>query len=368
MSKALVAAMMAAILSLVLACGPAAPTESTGDAAADQMASRFTPITAPPTNAPEEPRTLEGWPTEEPTGEPGIEEAPPAPGTTPGPKPEPEPKPIDGPEQEGDEPTPDQEPDPTPGFQPGPTRIPDPQHVDGFESCQRVAMFRDHASLQYQDWCNDTLIEHIASTCASEPDADAQRRCGEEAVQDFDGMLYRLGPARCLGIDDGDVRNACIFETMEDAAAVSQTMYSAWEQIRAAANQDPEVQRTLDATISCLDGAGFAGVDHGILFHWQHLLLPAEAAAREDRLTDVDKDLRERIREPSRTCARQEGLFAAQDAAWLAELRHRQEAEPQAVAALIREGFLEALERPGEPSFITGDPPPHETPQNNQEQ
>lgn len=117
----------------------------------------------------------------------------------------------------------------------------------------------------------------------------------------------------------------------------------------------------LNATTACLNDAGFRGVDPDLLFHWQHGLLPSEYAEREDRLTDAEKDPRKRVQEPSRTCAHQEGLFAAQDSAWAAEVRRLQETEPQAVDELVREGFLEALERPGEPTFITGDLPPHRT-------
>ena len=181
-------------------------------------------------------------------------------------------------------------------------------------------------------------------------------------MEEYDSGLYRLGSFRCSGIDDEDVHRECTTASWEDFFGAQETKIAAWERIRVAANQDSNVTDKLDATIACLDGAGFAGVDPDLLFQWQHGLFPSEYKAREDRLTEAEKDLRERVREPSRDCAHREGLFAAQDAAWAAEIRRLQEAEPEAVYEIVREGLLEALERPGEPTYITGDWPPHITP------
>ncbi len=294
-------------------------------------------------------------------GAPEPEEAPPAPGTTPGPRPTPEPKPYLPPEKEGEEPTPDEEPDPTPGYTRGPTRIPDPQHPEGLEGCKRLGMFRDDGSYRYLDWCGEAVTEHVVEACAGSADGKAAYQCGRDVLKGYDSGLFRLGLWRCSGIDEEAVHRECTTESWQNFGAVEEARMVGWERIRVAASQDPEVQDALGATLSCLNDAGYKDVE-GLLFHWQHGLFPSEYKEREDRLTEAEKDLRERVREPSRECAHREGLFSAQDAAWAAEIRRLQEAEPQAVYELVREGLLEALERPGEPTYITGDWPPYRTP------
>ena len=348
MSKAFVSAILAAILAL--ACGPAAPPAEPPPEPTAGNPQVLTALT-PDLPTPEEPLTQDRE----------LEEAPPAPGTTAGLKPEPEPMPTIEISPSGEKPTPTQEPDPTPGFTPGLKPAPEPEHPYGLEGCKRIATYRDHPSLRHQDWCSDELAQHINDSCEDLSGADAQRQCGLAIVAEYDSALYRLGPIRCYGIE-GDARDDCVQESFEDFFSVQEAQVAAWERIRTAAQRDQEVATRLDATVACLEDAGFPSVNPGLLLHWQHGLFPDEYEEREAALTEAEKDLREQIHEPSRACATQEGLFAAQDAAWLAELRRLQQTEPEAVADLIREGFLEALERPGEPTFITGDRPPHKTP------
>lgn len=379
MSRMLMAVMAVAILAL-RDRRPAAPSDPTlagpADRSADQTASRFTPPPdAAPTDAPEKPQTQdeptagpaepteEPKPAEEPTEEPATDEPEPAPWHSDSlPEGDLEPKPTPVIDSSGRKATPTPEPDPTPRPKRAPRpRAQDPEHPDGLDGCKHVGTFRDHESLKYQDWCGDALAEHISEVCEGRRGTGAQRQCGLDVVEEYDSILYRLGPVRCYPIDDGGDRDACLWESLEAMFAAQADQGRAWERIRVAAEQAPEVQNARADTLACLEEAGHRDVEE-LLFHWQHGFLPEKFMEREERLTRADKDRRKLIHEPSRTCARQHGLFAAQDAAWLAELRRLQEAEAHAVAALIREGFLEALERPGEPTFITADPSPHKTP------
>ncbi len=229
------------------------------------------------------------------------------------------------------------------------------------EGCKRLGTFRDHANLKYLDGCAEALTEHVWEICGKLAYGGAQRRCGDEITQEYDSPVFRLGLIRCSGIDDEIIHKECTTASWEEFAKAQEAKIAAWERIRVAANQDPNVVDKLSATVACLEESGHRDVD-GLLFHWQHGLSPSEHKEREDRLTEAEKDLREQLHEPSRECAHREGLFAAQDAAWMTEVRRLQETEPLAVAQLVREGFLEALESSGELTFITGELPPHRNP------
>ena len=134
-------------------------------------------------------------------------------------------------------------------------------------------------------------------------------------------------------------------------------MFEAWAKVRLRGDRDPEVVKTWEATVTCLEDEGFSNVNRDILFPWQDLSLPAEYRAKEEALTRDDKELRETIIGPSQDCAKREGLFAAQDTAWTAELQRLDNEEPELVADLIREGLLEALEKAGVTMYLSGEFP-----------
>ncbi len=120
---------------------------------------------------------------------------------------------------------------------------------------------------------------------------------------------------------------------------------------------DAEVVRAVKDTITCLDDMGHENVDADLLFGWQRFEHPDEWKAREEALTQEDKDSIAELHEPSRDCAKKNGLFTAQDTAWIAELERLDQDEPETVDILIQEGLLEALRKPGVEAFLTGDRP-----------
>ena len=96
-------------------------------------------------------------------------------------------------------------------------------------------------------------------------------------------------------------------------------------------------------------------MDRDLLFVWQRLRPLAEWEAYEKG--PETKDLRIRMDQPARDCAKAHGLFDAQDRAWAEELRRLSKSEPNLVSGLINEGLLEALEKPGTARFLGGNVP-----------
>ena len=318
----------------LIACGPIAP------AAPDENAAAPAPVPLvladDPTPTPEPAPEAEPEPTSEPTAEPVDPTKPPFTPKTP--RPRKHRLPSDS-----------------------PPRTPDPEHPDGLDGCKSVVLFRDDAAVAYQGWCTEALAIHVAETCRPMP-LDEQRQCGEDIVAEYDSFFFRHGPAKCAAIFPGARgQRGCSLQSSEDFGKAMTNLWEAGDKVRVGGDRDPEVVKAWEATVSCLEVKGFKNASRDVLFEWQRFDLPPDKRELDGRLSAQDKDLREQLIQPSRDCAKQEGLFEAQDAAWAAELRRLNKAEPALVADLIREGFLEALEKPGVTTFLSGDLPPYLT-------
>lgn len=300
-------------------------------------------------------------------------------GGTEDPAPEPTTEPTTEPESEPDEPTEEPEPEPTaePTKEPWPTDdeheaerervrssgeprpilIPFPMHPEGLDGCKGLTLFTTSESLTYGFSCSELLNSHVKDTCGPLPTAAEQWECGKGVVLRYDSFDSRYGLAQCWGIPGpGPVAEECSRQAMENFNKAFTNLFDSWAKVRIGGDRDAEVVKAWDATIACLEDMGFKDVNRDILFPWQDFSPPDDHVAKEDALTGPDKDLRERLREASRDCAKREGLFAAQDAAWATELRRLSKDEPDLVAHIIREGMLEELEKPGVTALLSGDP------------
>ena len=307
---------LAGLGCLLLACGPVA-----------QAPNGEEPLIA----AQSEPR--------EPTAEPSTPETP-TPEPTEPVKPTPEPKPT---------------PRPTKA-QILPTPAPDPAHPEGLAGCKTVGMFGDDADLAYQGWCGDQLLEHMIDTCRSLSTGDAQRECGNEIALEYNSLLFRNGAIKCAAIAPGSAAQSdCIGESAQSFDNSMDDLFKAWDLVRIAADQDEHVVKARENTVACLKDRGFENPKLELLFQWQAWDTPKEYLDNEAALSAAQKALRERLLKPSQECATEEGLFAAQEVAWAAELKRLKESNPQIVAGLIREGMLDELEKPGLATFVTGE-------------
>ena len=240
--------------------------------------------------------------------------------------------------------------------EPPPTPAPPLAHPEGIAGCKSVVAFRDVTEVAYQDWCTEQLFTLVSDTCRDQPTGAEQRQCGGDVVADYDSIIFRHGAAHCAGISYGDgEKEACLTQSGEDLGKAFGSLFEAWEKVRLGASGDAAVAKATDDVVACLEGKGFEDVDKGLLFPWQRLESPADHKAREARLTQQEKDLRLDLVEPSQDCAKQHGLFEAQEAAWSTELKRLHKEEPALATDLVREGLLEALRKPGVTVFLTGE-------------
>ena len=241
---------------------------------------------------------------------------------------------------------------------PPPARTPSLVHPEGLEGCKSVVLFRDDTDVDYQGWCGEQLLRHVAKTCSPQPTEAGQWQCGEGIVAGYDSFIVRYGAAKCAGISAmSSEKNACLRKSADDLDKGFFAIFEAWEKVRIGASRDAGVAKAAVEVMDCLESKGFEDVDEELLFPWQRLESPADAKAREGRLSQREKDLRADLLPPTRDCAKLRGFYDTQDAAWTAELERLDREEPDTVADLIREGLLDALRKPGVVVFLTGERP-----------
>ena len=233
---------------------------------------------------------------------------------------------------------------PTPG--PNPTYAPDPVHPDGLEGCKRMGSFH-HREHVYLSWCSQELVDRVMPTCEVLETSEEQRQCGEDIALEYTHTYFRNAPAICAGIVETEPRLECMHDAGESYSKATLNEFEAANKVAVGGNQDPEVVTAMKDTMTCLEEQGFKNVDPYLIFTWQRLLPLLEWKTREEQLSNVDKDLRLQMRQPSIDCAKQHGLFEEQDRAWTAELKRLEKEEPELVADIIRNGFLEVLGETG---------------------
>ncbi len=320
-----VAALVAlALLALTsLACGPTAgqgnaPQSSPGDTASSEEATP-TPTSPPPADTPTPLPTKPPLPTQE------------------------IPSPI---------------PPKLPLVTPQPSPTPILSHPGGMEACHEWTIFSPSEDLKYLPWCTEGLEKHVSSTCSERTTTETQLACGREVVSDYKSFSIKESPYKCFGLPSGsEAIRECVEQSGNDIDKAFEKVWEASAKVQIGADGDAEVVRAMKDVTTCLEELGYEKVNLDLLFSWQRFDDPRDLKERESRLTEADKELRAELREPSQSCAKKNGLFDAQDAAWISELERLAKKEPETVQILIGEGLLEALKKPGTEIFLTGDRP-----------
>ena len=290
------------------------------------------------------------------------------------------------------EPTPTLEPEATPDpdnpkptwIPPTPlpfkTPVPEPPdtsraaHPDGIEGCKALSTFgvEDTNARDYVDWCSDQLRTQVNTTCRPLETLEAQRRCGDDIVAEYRLATLRYGP-QCSGLTEevspvasdtppsgAHPSTVCLQEMTDEGLKAIFAMYEAWTKVRIGGDRDPAVVEAMKDVDTCLEEKGYKDVDPELLFVWQRL---GGGTEKEQQymsvLTPEARKLGEELMEPARDCGKMHGLFEAQDAAWAEELRRLDKEEPATVEHLIREGLLEALEKPGTAKLLIDFLPHH---------
>ena len=320
---------MAVLLLAALACGPAAQPQ------------QESPTEPPPTPTPSLPKPT---PTDaNPTAEPTATPIPPKPTATPAPTLPPKPT---------------ETPPPTLAA-PQPATAPAaafPPHPRGLSGCREYNMFGSPpGDAAYVPWCTEELSNRVISACSGLSDSEAEHTCGQRELANVNDYFMREGPIQCDAITDSSNQQNCFAQSYERWENHFAGLFAIWPKAQLAVAQDPAVVTAMKAVISCLERMGHEKINAELLFPWQRLESPEDTARRESGYTAEEKTARIELREPADQCAKQSGLYAAQDAAWLAELERLAKAAPAQASPLLDAGLIEILKRPGIAAFLSGD-------------
>ena len=322
------------VLMLLVACGPTAPAGQNGGADQTQ-----TPApTTVPTNQDDGPSGPP--PTQEPTHTP---DPPPDVDPTETPKPPPTRPPGDP------IPQPTAEPDrtePTPAIGETSTLRSWPAPPNGIEGCYTLNPYSN--TLQesdYNAWCTDALLKDVSTNCAGTGDSAAELSCARNRLEDVQSYFLREVVMPCAAISDDLDRQQCINEHGQASLTYMRILWSTWGDIQSVVDSDAEVKATQAGMADCVVRKGFARPAPDDPIAWQ-VNKPPDAP----RKRGADQSLAELMAIDQ--CAKDAGLYAAQETVWLSEIYRLQREDPEHVRPLIENGLLTALEAEGVAPFL----------------
>ena len=329
------------VLTLLVACGPAAPSGQTGG----------TDQTEQPTPTP---INQDDGPTGNPTPDPTATSSPPPEVTQTGtPKPVPTKEPTDRqpePTRHPGDPKPQPKPTPTsdslPTFESAQALQSPPVPPNGIADCYAINLFSSTAAeMEYSGWCTDELVQDVIANCAGIGDSEDEIMCGQQRLTDVQSYSMREVVTPCFAISDEADRLECANNTFEDANTHLRTFWSTWAEILRTVDSNDRVKAAKVAMADCVEQKGFARPAPDDVIGWQEFKSPDAPMDRNE------PDLA--VLEAIDQCALAVGLYTEQEEVWLSEISRLNREDREKVRPLIENGILPALEAEGPAPFLT---------------
>ena len=257
-------------------------------------------------------------------------------------------------------------------YTPEPTRVPQiqpllpgpvwdpPAHPGGVAACKEHGMFEEYKlDTGYHPWCSEQAAQEIVDKCRKTDSGTAAElhACGKEIASEYRSLFIRFGAVQCYAIDDNRFPNEqhdCVTGLADGMNKASEDFYNGWAKVHKAGNAAPTVQAGINNLVSCLVERGHPDAQKEHILFWQLWELPWDYDAKQDALSDQEKELRGRLVNPTVECANEQGFFEIQDAAWTAALEKLAKEDPEGMEIIIREGMLVHLQEPGPAAILAG--------------
>ena len=237
------------VLTLLVACGPAAPAGQDGGESQSQ--------TPTPTNQDDGPVDV---PTPKPTETP---KRPPDVDPTSTPKPEPTRDPGD-PASEPKKAT-VVVPPPDNGEAGVDLRV-FPEPPNGIEGCYSINIYASTIQeLEYTGWCVDALLQDVSANCAGIGTSADELRCGQERLADVETYFLREVGTPCAAISDPTDRQECSDETLRASDTHMTTLWSTWGAIQNTVDSNARVRVAHVAMADCVEKKGLRDPRQGHL-------------------------------------------------------------------------------------------------------
>ena len=237
---------------------------------------------------------------------------------------------------------------------PAPALPPDTPHPEGLAGCLESNIFSDTiADEAYLVWCANRIEGHIIAVCRGLGGPAAELRCAARELATARDYATREGFIQCVAITDDVAMLDCSLAAIERIDKQTLALWEVWPKVQAVVERAPEVAAAQRELLRCLAASGYANIDAELLFSWQDFRPPAAAINQESGLTAEQKSRQAALAEPTHQCAQRTGFYAAQHAAWLAEVERLAAADPEAAQPLLNEGLLEMLRESETAPFLT---------------
>jgi hypothetical protein len=318
------------VLTLLVACGPAAPAGQDGGESQSQ--------TPTPTNQDDGPVDVPTpKSTETPKGPPDVD-------PTSTPKPEPTRDPGD-PASEPKKAT-VVVPPPDNGEAGVDLRV-FPEPPNGIEGCYSINIYASTIQeLEYTGWCVDALLQDVSANCAGIGTSADELRCGQERLADVETYFLREVGTPCAAISDPTDRQECSDETSRAADTHVTTLWSTWGAIQNTVDSNARVRVAHVAMADCVEKKGFARPAPGESIAWQQSKSSDGAKTGRGELPLAEYEAIDQ-------CAKDVGLYSEQETVWLSEITRLNREDREKVRPLIENGILPALEADGPALFLT---------------
>ena len=249
-------------------------------------------------------------------------------------------------------PTPTTVPTPAPRAQ---AQQADQPPLDGVEGCKRLSVFSAASQFQeHSSWCTSELLKALETQCSVLASTDEQLSCADTYLADWQNPMMRIA-YRCYAITDQDAALTCF---QSDKLTKSfQSFNALYAETLPVISADTSVSAAHAKVLHCLSEQSFTSTPARLLFHWQttvqYLGDPAAFDTWRNSLSESEYSLMNQLSEPTDACAKRHGLYAAQDAAWLAEIKRLIADEPDKAQPFLEWHLLEVFEAPGIAPFLT---------------
>lgn len=245
-------------------------------------------------------------------------------------------------------------PDPTPT--PSPTSTPISSHPQELEGCRNLSLFDyDSQEFTYFEWCFDAMEKAVRSQCKRSGTAQEERACAEDYLEGWRDYQSRLVLA-CTPISSLDAARECMEQAITTLLESQQGVRQLWTEIQPAVSSNAEVEAAQQKVIRCLADQSYSDVAPKLLLTWQKKWIYFgdfdAAKAQRKSLTSEEQSFMDKLAEPLDQCAKNHGLYEAQDSAWLAEVRRLVKEDPAKAQPLLDWAILEILEQPGIAHFL----------------
>ena len=226
-------------------------------------------------------------------------------------------------------------------------------HPDGLDGCRAYNRFGGRLEINYFHWCTKQLFDSVVS-CRGTGDEDAELSCADGHLTGWKDYAAHLSH-RCLALSNTASRTSCIEST--NISEKHTALGRAYGAVLDVVATNDAVRDAYTKVVKCLADRSFENVEGRLLFLWQkghQYSGDGDASAQWlADFTEAERELIQRLREPSDACATEHGLYAAQDTAWLAEVNRLQGAGSASAQPFVDWGILSILEEEGVAPFLT---------------